>query len=128
MSRRRLMFNHMVEQSPALDSVFRALSDPTRRAMLTALETAPRSVSELAAPFAISLAGASKHVRVLEEAGLVRREKRGREQRCQLTPAPLKAAAAWLARYERFCTQRLDALERALGADGACDTGEAAND
>ncbi len=109
----------MVEQHPPLDAIFRALSDPTRRAMLTALEEQPRSVSDLAAPFAMSLAGASKHVRVLEDAGLIRREKRGRERRCHLAPAALAAAHAWLSRYARFWSARLDALEHALAEDAA---------
>lgn len=86
----------MVEFPSHLDGVFHALSDPTRRAMLCALATGPRSVGQLAAPFDISLAAASKHVRALERAGLLRREIQGRTHRCTLEVAPLLGAVAWL--------------------------------
>ena len=108
----------MVEQSH-LDAVFHALSDTTRRAMLRDLSGGERSVSELAAPFAMSLAGASKHVRVLETAGLVRREIRGRTHFCRLAAARLAEAEAWLRYYERFWTTQLDALEALLRAEDA---------
>lgn len=87
--------------------------------MLRDLSGGERSVSELAAPFAMSLAGASKHVRVLETAGLVRREIRGRTHFCRLEAARLAEAEAWLRHYERFWTTQLDALEALLRAEDA---------
>jgi DNA-binding transcriptional ArsR family regulator len=105
----------MVEQQSApLDLVFHALADGTRRGMLQSLAGGERTVGELAAPFAMSLAGASKHVRVLERAGLVRRRIAGRTHYCRLEARRLREADAWLRRYERFWTDRLDALEAAL--------------
>ena len=92
----------MIEYPPLLDHVFQALSDPTRRAMLGALAGGERSVGELAAPFDISLAAASKHIRTLERAGLVRREVRGRTHHCSLDPAPLAEAEAWLRSHASF--------------------------
>ena len=106
------IFNHMVEQS--LDAVFHALADGTRRAMLERLAEGPHSVGELAAPFEMSLAAASKHIQVLERAGLVRREIQGRAHVCSLDAAPMHAGAEWLRHYEIFWNQRLDALEAAL--------------
>jgi DNA-binding transcriptional ArsR family regulator len=79
----------MVERSAYLDHVFRALSDPTRRAMLRRLAVRGRTVGELAKPFNMSLAAASKHIRTLESAGLLRRTIRGRTHLCQLNPRPL---------------------------------------
>jgi DNA-binding transcriptional ArsR family regulator len=105
--------------SPQLDTVFHALSDSTRRGMLASLALGERSVGELAEPFAMSFAGASKHVKVLEEAGLVRREVRGRMHICRLEPGPLASADQWLRHYERFWTGRLDALEQLLREDDA---------
>ncbi|TKT82577.1 metalloregulator ArsR/SmtB family transcription factor [Aquamicrobium sp. LC103] len=108
----------MVEQEPAiLDAVFHALSDPTRRAMLRTLSEGECSIGELAAPFSMSFAGASKHVKVLEAAGLVRREVAGRTHRCRLDAAALAEAEAWLRHYERFWTGRLDMLEALLRAE-----------
>lgn len=103
----------MVE-SESLNGVFHALGDPTRRAMLRALAGGARTVGELAEPFPISLAAVSKHVKVLEEAGLVRREIHWRTHVCSLEPGPLADAHAWLAFYEGFWNDRLDALERLL--------------
>jgi DNA-binding transcriptional ArsR family regulator len=112
------MLNRMVEyqaHSPSrLDGVFHALGDATRRRMLQALAAGERSVGQLAEPFAISLAAASKHVRTLEKAGLIRREVRGRTHLCRLDAGPLADAHQWLAVYESFWTQRLDALEQLL--------------
>lgn len=106
------MMNRMVEQqADTLSPVFRTLADPTRREMLRLLAGGDRTVGELAEPFSMSLAGASKHVRVLERAGLVRRTVRGRTHRCRLEPRGLADAQEWLAFYERFWTGRLDALE-----------------
>jgi DNA-binding transcriptional ArsR family regulator len=105
----------MVENdSLNLDIVFQALSDATRRGMLASLALGERSVGELAEPFAMSFAGASKHVKVLEDAGLIRREVRGRTHICSLQPGPLASASDWLRHYERFWTSRLDTLERLL--------------
>ena len=108
----------MVDNS-SLDAVFHALSDPTRRAMLQALADRPCTVGELAAPFAISLAGASKHIQVLERAGLIEREVQGRVHTCRLDPGPLHQGAEWIRHYERFWTRRLDALENLLRAEGS---------
>ena len=110
----------MVElDSLHLNSVFQALGDATRRSMLRELSAGERTVGELAEPFAISLAGASKHIKVLEKAGLIRREVRGRTHVCHLEPGPLASADQWLRHYERFWTSRLDALEQALRQDDA---------
>jgi DNA-binding transcriptional ArsR family regulator len=109
------MFNCMVEhQSRHLDTVFQALADPTRRSMLRRLAARERTVGELAAPFRMSLAAASKHVRALERAGLVRRTVQGRTHYCRLNPRPLAGAREWLDFYERFWSRRLDALEALL--------------
>lgn len=104
----------MVEVTAPLDRVFHALADPSRRAMLAALETGERSVGELAAPLDMSFAGASKHVQVLEKAGLVARTVRGRTHAIRLEPEPLRRASEWLRQYEKFWSGRLDALEAAL--------------
>src|SRR3954451_22740453 len=105
----------MVElQANHLDTVFHVLSDGTRREMLRDLARGERTVGQLAQPFAMSLAAASKHVKTLERAGLIRREVRGRTHLCRLEPGPLVSAHEWLTFYERFWTDRLDALERLL--------------
>src|SRR6476646_7209921 len=110
----------MVElQTPKLDAVFHALGDATRRRMLHELAKGERSVGQLAAPFAISLAAASKHIKALENAGLIRREVRGRTHLCRLDPGPLASANSWLDHYERFWTGRLDVLERLLREEDA---------
>jgi DNA-binding transcriptional ArsR family regulator len=112
------MFNRMVElQMPQLNSIFHALGDSTRRRMLRQLAGGERTVSQLAEPFAISLAAASKHIKALENAGLIRREIRGRTHLCRLDPGPLASAYEWLGFYERFWTDRLDVLERLLRED-----------
>jgi DNA-binding transcriptional ArsR family regulator len=105
----------MVElKASQLDPVFHALGDATRRRMLGDLAQTERTVGELAKPFAMSLAAASKHIKTLENAGLIRREVRGRTHWCYLNPVPLASAHQWLSDYERFWTNRLDALERLL--------------
>ena len=105
----------MVERRTAsLDRVFQALADPTRRAMLRRLAKREQSIGELAAPFRMTFAAASKHVKVLERARLLRRRVEGRSHFCRLEPAPLAAANGWLRFYERFWTDQLDALEAAL--------------
>ena len=113
----------MVElQTPQLDSVFHALGDPTRRQMLRELAGGERTVGQLAEPFAISLAAASKHIKALEHAGLIRREVRGRTHLCRLDPGPLASAHEWLGFYERFWTGRLDLLDRLLREEDARET------
>jgi DNA-binding transcriptional ArsR family regulator len=105
----------MVElQNQQLDAVFHALGDATRRRMLHELAEGERTVGQLAEPFDMSLAAASKHIKALEGAGLIRREVRGRTHLCRLEAGPLADATAWLRFYERFWTSRLDELERLL--------------
>ena len=105
----------MVEyQTPTLDRVYAALADPTRRAILSRLTQESVRVTELAEPFAMSLNAVSKHVRVLEEAGLIRREIQGREHVLSLNAAPLQEATAWLETYRQFWAARLDRLEAFL--------------
>jgi DNA-binding transcriptional ArsR family regulator len=120
------MLNLMVEQQAArLDAVFHALADPTRRQMLRRLAERESSIGELAAPFNMTFAGASKHIKALERAGLVRRRIRGRTHLCRLDPAPLANAHEWLRYYEQFWSERLDILEHLLSqADSARDQGE----
>src|SRR5215212_3030728 len=110
----------MVElEAPLLDNIFHALGDATRRQMLRELARGERTVSQLAEPFAMSLAAASKHIKALENAGLIRREVRGRTHLCRLEPGPLASAHEWLSFYERFWTDRLDVLERLLNEEDA---------
>jgi DNA-binding transcriptional ArsR family regulator len=97
-----------------LDRVFWALSDTTRRQVLRQLEQGGATVTELAAPHGMSLPGFMKHLRVLEDAGLVTRLKEGRVVRCELAAQPLQEAAMWLAHYEQFWSAQLDALGRYL--------------
>lgn len=105
----------MVESNTSsLGPIFHALSDETRRQMLVALADGERTVSALAEPFAMSLAAASKHIKVLEFAGLIQREVQGRTHICRLDPGPLASAHEWLGFYERFWTDRLNVLDRLL--------------
>lgn len=97
-----------------LDLVFHALADATRRQMLRSLAAKECTVGELASPFRISLAAASKHVKSLERAGLVRRTVQGRTHFCRLDPKPLAGAHDWLNFYERFWGEKLDTLEALL--------------
>jgi len=106
------IFNHMVENR--LDATFQALSDPTRRGMLASLALGERSIGELGEPFAMSFAGAAKHVKVLESAGLIERRKDGRKQICSLNAEPLAEAERWLKQWEQFWTVRLDRLEELI--------------
>lgn len=111
----------MVEKdTDRLDALFHALADGTRRRMLRSLGGQPRSVGELAAPFRISLAAASKHIKVLERAGLVTRQIRGRTHLCHLQPQALAEGEAWLRHYAQFWTARLDALDAVLQEDTPC--------
>ncbi|MGL5116702.1 MAG: ArsR/SmtB family transcription factor [Beijerinckiaceae bacterium] len=105
----------MVEyQTLQLDTIFHALGDATRRQMLHDLAGGERTVGQLAEPFTMSLAAASKHIKALESAGLIRREVRGRTHICRLDAGPLASAREWLGFYERFWTERLDVLDGLL--------------
>jgi DNA-binding transcriptional ArsR family regulator len=104
----------MVKSATDLDEVFSALGDPTRREILVALAEGERSVSELAEPFDVSLPAVSKHLSVLERAGLITREREGRVRRCKLEPEPLAGALEWIAQYGRFWEESFDSLERLL--------------
>jgi len=101
-------------RSPAADrlsATFAALADPTRRAILARLASGPTSVTDLAAPFAISLPGISKHLKVLERAGLVARGREAQWRPCQLRAGPLKDVADWVEHYRQFWEQRFDRLD-----------------
>jgi DNA-binding transcriptional ArsR family regulator len=100
-----------------LDLVFRALGDRTRRALLARLARKSQMVTELAKPFAMSLPAVSRHIRVLERAGLVQRTVDGRVHHCALDVAPLKGVETWVHRYRHFWTAQLDALARFVEAD-----------
>ena len=102
----------MVEhtRSTELDRVFSALADPTRRAILRTLTRRSATINEIAKPFPVSLNAISKHVMVLERAGLLRREIKGREHHCRIEPHPLREADAWMKHYRHFWDVRLDAL------------------
>ena len=94
-----------------LDVTFRALADPTRRGMLASLALGDKSIGELGEPFHMTFAGAAKHVKVLESAGLIARRKAGRKQICTLQAEPLKEAEDWLRQWEKFWSARLDRLQ-----------------
>lgn len=102
---------------PQLDATFSALSDGTRRAIVSRLAVGETTLSELAEPFDMSLTAVSKHLRVLSEAGLVDIEKRGRTRHCRLRGAPIKEAVDWLSKYEAFWIDRFDALARHLASE-----------
>jgi DNA-binding transcriptional ArsR family regulator len=110
---RRYIFNLMVDDA-VMNDVFHALAHDARRAMLARLASGDLTVGELAEPFPMSLEAASKHIKVLERARLVRRTVEGRRHICTLSPAPLASAYSWLGFYERFWNARLDALEGLL--------------
>ncbi len=100
-----------------LDATFRALADPTRRGMLANLALGEKSIGELASPFRMTFAGASKHVRVLEEAGLVARRKTGRTHFVSIEAGPLEEADRWLRQWEKFWNVRLDRLQALVERD-----------
>ena len=104
----------MVEER--LDMTFSALADPTRRGMLASLALGEKSIGELAEPFAMSFAGASKHVKVLEDAGLVARRKQGRTHVISIEARPLEEAERWLRQWERFWNSSLDRLQALVEA------------
>ena len=105
----------MVKSSAArLDAVFHALSDSTRRSILRDITAREKTVGEIAKPYRISLAAVSKHLKVLESAELIARERRGSFQIVRLNPAPLRPAEEWLAYYQKFWERQLDALQHFL--------------
>jgi DNA-binding transcriptional ArsR family regulator len=109
----------MVNYQPdPLSATFAALADPTRRAILARLATGEATVGELASPFAMSLPAVSKHLTVLEDAGLIARERDGRLRRCRVRAAPLRAAAEWIETYRKFWEDQLDALAAYLETEG----------
>jgi DNA-binding transcriptional ArsR family regulator len=120
------ILNHMVYFNvDTLDRTFAALADPTRRAMLVQLsERGTQTAGDLAKPFAVSLPAVLKHIGVLADAGLIEREKLGRTVHCRLTATPMESAMQWLSRYERFWSQRLDALAQ-LVEEEACSPNQA---
>lgn len=108
----------MVKLDPdQLDAIFGALADPTRRAMLARLAAGEFGTSELAEPFDMSLVAVSKHLGVLERAGLVERQREGRVRRCRLVADPLKEAAEWMERYRVFWEDQFDRLAAFLGEE-----------
>jgi DNA-binding transcriptional ArsR family regulator len=110
-----MILNRMVNYSPVpLDATFGALADPTRRAILARLAQGEAMVTELAEPFHVSLPAISKHLRVLESAGLLEREIDGRIHRCRLSAQPMKNAAAWIEQYRAFWESQFDALAKYL--------------
>jgi DNA-binding transcriptional ArsR family regulator len=100
--------------SSRLDCVFHALSDSTRRSILRDVSGEEKTVSEIAVPYRMSLAAVSKHLKVLERAGLIRREKRGCFQFVRTNPKPMQEAERWLAWYERFWDDRLELLQKQI--------------
>jgi DNA-binding transcriptional ArsR family regulator len=111
------LINHMVQRSPLADplsSTFAALADPTRRAILARLASGDRTVGELAEPFEMSMPAVSKHLKVLERAGLIARGRDGQYRPCRLEPAPLKDVSIWLERYRRIWDERFDRLDAYL--------------
>lgn len=111
----------MVTIQRRLDRTFGALADPIRRAILARLADGDATVGELARPFRVSRPAISKHLRVLERAELVRREREGRVSRCELDAAAMRGIAEWLERYRVFWAGRLDALARYAEASPAPD-------
>src|SRR5512133_2723303 len=105
----------MVEER--LDITFGALADPTRRGMLASLALGDKSIGELAEPFAMSFAGASKHVKVLEDAGLIARRKVGRTHLISIDAKPLEEAERWMRQWEKFWNIRLDRLQALVETD-----------
>ncbi len=96
--------------SPQLDAALAAVADPTRRAIVARLAQGPTTVGDIAEPFDMSLPAISKHLTVLERAGLIDREKVGRERHCRLRPAPLEAVSSWVQQYAVFWQHQLDSL------------------
>lgn len=109
----------MVNDDERLDRTFQALSDRTRRAILTRLCRGEATVSELAQPFEMSMPAITKHLNVLEAAGLIERRRDGRMKRCRLEPEGIQTVRGWLERQARFWDQSLDRLDRFLEAEDA---------
>ena len=105
------------DRSAQLDVVFQALADATRRSMLRRLAKEELTVGQLAEPFDMSLAAASKHIKVLERAGLVQRTVQGRTHVCRLDARPMHGGMEWIRYYEQFWNERLDRLEALLKAE-----------
>jgi len=116
--------NSQANQDALLDRVFAALSDSTRRRLVHTLAEGEKSVGELAEPFAMSLVAVSKHLKVLEAAGLVRRRVDGRKHYCTLAPEMLTGALDWIAIYRNFWDQRMDALAGLIESDEKDDDDE----
>ena len=108
------MYNHMVMHGDQLDRVFAALADPTRRGMLERLADGETNVGTLAEPYDISQPAASKHLRVLERAGLIQRKRIGREHRIRIDPRPIEEAQTWIGHYARFWKRQFDAVDAYL--------------
>ncbi len=114
----------MVKYTEAeLSRTFSALADPTRRSILRRLAAGTATVSDLAGPFSMSLPAVSKHLRVLEDAGLVQRDKQGREYHCRLLAGNLREAMQWIAFYRGFWNRQLDSMEDFLAAEDETDNG-----
>lgn len=110
-----MIFNHMVNcSSRFLNRTFAALADPTRRRILEHLAKGDQCVTDLARPYSMSLPAVSKHLRVLEKAGLVKRKRHGRVHSLKLQAAPMKQAQEWIETYRQFWEERLDRLEAYL--------------
>jgi DNA-binding transcriptional ArsR family regulator len=109
--------NNITHDSAQLNLIFSALSDSTRRAMLIKLADKEHSIADLSAPFDISKSAVTKHIKVLEKAGLLRRTIDGRVHHCRLTVDPLHVASDWMAFYQKFWDSKLDALDSYLLKD-----------
>ena len=108
------MVNYSVTRNARLDATFSALADPTRRAILARLSRRELTVGELASPFEMSLPAVSKHLRVLERAGLLRQQRDGRIRRCRMEAKPMSDAIEWIEHYRRFWERQFDALAKYL--------------
>lgn len=118
----------MNAQTDPLGATFAALADPTRRAILARLATGEATVGELAEPFEMSLPAVSKHLKVLERAGLIRRGREAQWRPCRLEPAPLKQAGDWISQYRRLWEERLDRLDAYLQSLQQPETGHEPDD
>ena len=114
--------NKIMDKSQALDTVFAALGDPTRRAILSMLLEDDMAVTDVAAPFEMSLAAISKHLNILSRAGLISQERRGRVKWCKLEPDALRDASIWMQGFGQFEAINLDAFERFLRTELPDDT------
>jgi len=121
-----MILRHMPNQQAALDNVFHALADPTRRAVLQRLSGGPASVSELAKPFEMALPSFLQHLQVLETSGLIRSQKAGRVRTCEMEPQPLATAEQWIAEQRALWEGRLDRLEGFLKELQAKENGDGA--